>query len=122
MSQTLVPGRGVSTSKAGSQPIVKTTCVKCKRTIYVHVIAGAKVATDPEHIGVATKPSKGVEARRLVAHRVHDVEMCTRYVAEAERAAERKAAKRGPIASWRRIDNTTRVRSATRSATRPTLS
>ncbi len=86
----------MSTSFASARGVNKNTCGKCSRTVYVVVIEGERVATDPELIAVVPKGRK----ERILAHRVHG-ELCDRYRLEADKKAfalaQRKAS--NPIAS-----------------------
>lgn len=74
----------------------KHTCAKCKRTVYVVVIDGARVETDPELISVV--PFDGAP-RKIMARRSH-AEMCTRYQIEDEKRAA-KAKLRKPLSGRR---------------------
>jgi hypothetical protein len=115
VSQTLVGGRGVTTSKAGSQPIVKSTCSDCKRTVLLVAIGGQKVAMDPELIAVVPRKRNG-EPERMTAHRVHK-ELCLSYQYEADKERRRKLFG-VPPPRWRTIDNTKRSRSEAKRGSR----
>lgn len=112
MSQTLVSGRGVTTSRAGTGAIVKSTCADCKRTVLIATVGGERLVMDPELIAVVPSSAK---AGRVNARRVHG-ELCMRYQYEADRKARR--APPLPIESYRRIDNTKRARTAAKRGAR----
>lgn len=68
---------------------IKQTCRECNRTVYIVLIDGKRVATDPDLISVIPLG----QTLRLQARRVH-AEMCLRYKSEAERIKAIAAAKR----------------------------
>lgn len=81
MSESIARGRGID----------KRTCQKCNRTVYVVVIDGVKVETDPELIAVV--PFGVSPATEILARRKHS-ELCMKYQSDAARLAALQVAKR----------------------------
>ncbi len=75
---------------AGSARVSKQTCRDCKWTVYVVVIDGKLVATDPELVAVI--PYDG-SPRRIFARRIH-AELCATRKLEREKREWIKAQKR----------------------------
>lgn len=69
---------------------IKQVCRECNRTVYLVMIDGARVITDPDLIMVVT--AEGVRIR-IQARRVHG-EMCLRYQSEAAKLKALQEAKR----------------------------
>lgn len=81
MSESIARGRGLE----------KRTCQKCSRTVYVVLIDGVKVETDPELIAVV--PFEVSPATEILARRKHS-ELCMKYQSEAARLKALHEAKR----------------------------
>lgn len=70
------------TIAGSSRRTLKATCPKCRRTVVVVEIDGAKIATDPELMTVV--PFEVKPSVKILARRSHD-ENCERYRVEEER-------------------------------------
>lgn len=84
-----------TTFAGGSARTQKATCSKCKRTVYVVIVDGVRVETDPELISVI--PFEVHPAKKIMARRSHG-EMCMKYQSEAARIAMQANAKRAATA------------------------
>lgn len=78
-----MPANPTTTLAGNGRGITKSTCAKCRRTVYVVVINSVKVTTDPELITVVQDGK--TPAAKIFARRSHD-ENCERYQHEAARA------------------------------------
>lgn len=79
-----------TTIASRSARVQKSVCGKCQRTIYITVIAGERIACDPELMSVV--PFEGAPAK-ILARRIHG-EMCLRYQSDAERKKALASARR----------------------------
>ena len=75
---------------AGSAKLIKQTCRKCNRTIYVYVIDGVRYETDTELITIVGDAKPSLTIRGRVMHGGN----CLRYQSEAARIKALHEAKR----------------------------